>query len=106
MIDKEILTGTQRLLDCYLSPLEFGPWTLENVSISAHDISAYGAPSDARAVRLLIEEPDQGWTVAAEAIYRSRKVWRLRVSSYYDDCGGHGGTGGVKHAYLNWLRSL
>lgn len=106
MIDDELLSRTTNLLDQYLSTLEPGPWTIENACVSAKAVSSYGLPADAQAVRLLIEEPDLGWAVGAEAVYRNGSLWRLRITSFHDDHDVFGGAQGVKRAYLDWLMAL
>ncbi|MGY6286088.1 hypothetical protein ACXIT0_24895 [Methylorubrum extorquens] len=67
---------------------------------------SHGLPADARSIRVLVEEPNQGWSVVIEAAYRSGKLWRTRIASYHDDRDAHGGAAGVAHAYADWLAAL
>ena len=105
MSNEEIHANTTRMLTSYLSPLSGGPWTVQGACITARSVRGCGVPADATAMRLLIEEPDAGWTVAVEVVQRGGKLWRLAIETYYDD---HDALGhdGVQAAYADWLGAL
>jgi hypothetical protein len=105
MIDDVIHACTRHLLTNYLSPLDAGPWTIQGACVTARPVHRYGLPADAVTMRLLIEEPDQGWAVAVEVVQRGGKLWRIRVEGYFDE-GDSLGPAGVRLAYLDWLRAL
>lgn len=100
-----IHAGTRHLLTNYLSPLASGPWTIQGACITARAFPSYGLPADAVATRVLIEEPDQGWTAAIEVIQRGGRLWRLRIERFIDDSDERG-PAELQAAYLDWLRSL
>jgi hypothetical protein len=58
----------------YLSD-QTGIWTIEDACVSGRVVSnRTSVPPDAITVRYLVEHPDQGWSLAARAVWRSGKL--------------------------------
>jgi hypothetical protein len=68
--------AVQRIVRRYLSPGRGNQTrTVEGACITSRRIgSRYGIPSDATSWRIIIEHPEQGWSVTARTVWRDGRL--------------------------------
>lgn len=99
----------QRLARNYLAPNERLMWPFEGACITAKPTwNRCGVPADAESYRYLVEHPDQGWSFAFRAVWRSGDLMKpavhVAVEGIYDD--DDHGEQAVLALINEWLRSL
>lgn len=85
--------------------------SVEGASVEGKPVGRrYGIPADATAWRIIIEHPEQEWTVTARAVWRdgdllSPTATHAVFERYYDDAERYGSEDAVRVAVNEWFQS-
>ncbi|WP_139257103.1 hypothetical protein [Methylobacterium sp. yr668] len=87
-------------------------WTVGEASVVAEPARhRTGIPSDATCLRYLVEHPEEAWTFAGRAVWRSGELFRplathVRIERFWDDSERGRSANELAEAVNEWLRSL
>ena len=110
MTNDEIMILSMNMITQYLSAGPQPTRTIENASVSVEPLRNRSVlyPADAVLGRVVVEEPDLGWTIHLDVMWRDGTVRRAAVIGYFSDTEHDDAATrkAVLGGYLEWLRAI